>query len=54
MYKEFAKATSLTFAANDIKVYLFKDLRPTLMLLFTVRELKCQGGVVITAYHNHK
>ena len=54
MSREFAKATALTFAANNIKVYLFEDLRPTPMLSFTVRELKCQGGVVITASHNPK
>ena len=54
MSREFAKATALTFAANNIKVYLFEDLRPTPMLSFTVRELGCQGGVVITASHNSK
>ena len=54
MSKEFAKATALTFAANDIKVYLFEDLRPTPELSFTVRELNCSGGIVITASHNPK
>ena len=54
MSREFAKAAALTFAANSIKVYLFEDLRPTPMLSFTVRELKCQGGIVITASHNPK
>jgi phosphoglucomutase len=54
MSREFAKAAALTFAANNIKVYLFEDLRPTPMLSFTVRELGCQGGVVITASHNPK
>lgn len=54
MSREFAKATALTFAANNIKVYLFEGLRPTPMLSFAVRELKCQGGVVITASHNPK
>ena len=54
MSKEFAKATALTFAANNIKVYLFEDLRPTPMLSFTVRELGCKGGIVITASHNPK
>lgn len=54
MSREFAKATALTFAANNIKVYLFEGLRPTPMLSFTLRELKCQGGVVIIAYHNPK
>lgn len=51
---EFAKATALTFAANGIKVYLFESLRPTPMLSFAVRYLKCQGGIVLTASHNPK
>ena len=54
MSKEFAKATALTLAANNIKVYLFESLRPTPMLSFTVRHLNCKGGVVITASHNPK
>ncbi|HAT4256046.1 phospho-sugar mutase [Clostridium perfringens] len=54
MSKEFAKATSLTFAANNIKVFLFEDLRPTPELSFTVRKLNCSGGIVITASHNPK
>ncbi len=54
MSKEFAKATALTFVANNIKVYLFKDLRPTPELSFAVRELNCSGGIVITASHNPK
>ena len=54
MSEEFAKATALTFAANKVKVYLFESLRPTPMLSFTVRELNCSGGVVITASHNPK
>lgn len=54
MAKEFAKAAALNFAANNIKVYLFDSLRPTPMLSFAVRHLKCKGGVVITASHNPK
>ncbi len=54
MSEDFAKATDLTFAANKVKVYLFESLRPTPMLSFTVRELNCSGGVVITASHNPK
>ncbi|NME82396.1 phospho-sugar mutase [Clostridium sp. SM-530-WT-3G] len=54
MSKEFAKAAALTLCANDIKVYLYESLRPTPVLSFTVRELKCDGGIVITASHNPK
>ncbi len=54
MSKEFAKAAALTLCANDIKVYLYENLRPTPVLSFSVRELKCKGGIVITASHNPK
>lgn len=42
------------FSANDIHVYLFKELRPTPMLSFAVRHFGCQGGVMLTASHNPK
>lgn len=51
---EFAKRAGLIFATNGIKVYLYESLRPTPMLSFALRELKCKGGVVITASHNPK
>lgn len=54
MSKEFAKAAALTLCANDIKVYLYEGLRPTPMLSFAVRHLKCKAGIVITASHNPK
>lgn len=54
MSKEFAKAAALTLCANDIKVYLYESLRPTPMLSFAVRYLKCKAGIVITASHNPK
>ena len=54
MSREFAKAAALTLCANNIKVYLYESLRPTPVLSFTVRELKCKGGIVITASHNPK
>jgi phosphoglucomutase len=50
----FAETAANVFAANGIKVYLFDDLRPTPELSFTIRQLKCQGGVVCTASHNPK
>lgn len=52
--KAFAEITANVFAANDIKVYLFESLRPTPELSFTIRHLKCKGGVVCTASHNPK
>lgn len=51
---EFAKRAALIFAANNIKVYLYESLRPTPMLSFALRHLKCKGGVVLTASHNPK
>ncbi|MDP4680976.1 MAG: phospho-sugar mutase [Cyclobacteriaceae bacterium] len=50
----FAQTTANVFAANDIKVYLFDELRPTPELSFAIRYLKCKSGVVITASHNPK
>ena len=54
MSKEFAEAAAEILSGNDIKVYLFESLRPTPMLSYTVRELGCKGGIVITASHNPK
>lgn len=50
--KEFAENTAGVLAANGIKVYLFESLRPMPELSFAVRELRCFGGVMITASHN--
>ncbi len=50
--KTFAKVVADVFSANDIKVFLFEDLRPTPELSFAVRELGCQCGIVLTASHN--
>ncbi len=51
---EFAKITANVFAANGIKVYLFDSLRPVPELSYTIRHLKCQSGVMVTASHNPK
>jgi len=50
----FAETCANVFSANGIKVFLFEDLRPTPELSFAIRQLKCQGGVVLTASHNPK
>ncbi len=50
----FAETTANVFAANGIKVFLFESLRPTPELSFTIRHLRLNGGVVVTASHNPK
>lgn len=50
----FAETTANIFSANGIKVFLFPELRPTPLLSFAIRYLKCHSGVVITASHNPK
>jgi len=50
----FAQITADVFSANGITVYLFPELRPTPLLSFAIRYLKCHSGVVVTASHNPK
>src|SRR5690606_1806065 len=50
--QSFGHLVADVFSANDIHVYLFKELRPTPMLSFAVRHFGCQGGVMLTASHN--
>ncbi len=50
----FAQITADVFSANGITVYLFPELRPTPLLSFAIRYLKCDSGVVVTASHNPK
>lgn len=50
--KEFAMEAALTLAANNIKAYLFDDLRPTPELSFATRYLGATAGINITASHN--
>jgi phosphoglucomutase len=50
--KKFAKIVADVFSANNIKVFLFEDLRTTPELSFAVRHLDCDAGIVLTASHN--
>jgi phosphoglucomutase len=50
----FTQITADVFSANGIEVYKFSELRPTPLLSFAIRYLKCDSGVVITASHNPK
>ena len=52
--KLYAGIVADVFSANGIIVHLFPELRPTPLLSFAIRYLKCQSGVVITASHNPK
>ena len=52
MSQEFSKLAALILNANGIKTYRFESLRPTPELSYTVRELGCISGIVITASHN--
>lgn len=48
----FAKETAAVLAANGIRVYISAQLAPTPFLSFSVRELHCNAGIMITASHN--
>ena len=48
----FAKTAAEVFAANGIKVFIYKELMPTPCLSYAVRELKCSAGIMVTASHN--
>ncbi len=48
----FAHIASEVFAANGIKVHIYKELMPTPCLSYAVRELKCSAGIMVTASHN--
>jgi phosphoglucomutase len=50
--KKFAKIVAAVLSANNIKVFLFEDLRTTPELSFAVRHLDCDAGIVLTASHN--
>ena len=52
MSKEFSEEAALCLNANGIKTYIFDELRPVPELSFTVRQLKCTAGIMITASHN--
>ncbi|MDU3153665.1 MAG: phospho-sugar mutase, partial [Anaerococcus hydrogenalis] len=49
---EFSKITAEVFAANGIKVNIFKEIQPTPVCSYAIRKLKSIAGVMITASHN--
>ena len=50
--KKFATLVAEILSANNIKSFVFEDLRPTPELSFTVNHLNCHAGIVLTASHN--
>ena len=50
----FAQVAADVLSANGIDVYMFPELRPTPLLSFAIRYLKCDSGIVVTASHNPK
>ena len=52
--RDFASISAKVLMSNDIKVYIFDNIRPTPELSFAIRHLKCKAGIMITASHNPK
>lgn len=48
----FALEAARVLGAHNFEVFLFESLRPTPELSFALRELNCDGGIMITASHN--
>ena len=48
----FAKEAARVLAANGIKAYISRELEPTPVVSFAVRELGAQAGIMVTASHN--
>lgn len=48
----FAETAARVLCGNGIEVWMFRELRPTPMLSFAIREKKASAGIVITASHN--
>ncbi len=51
---EFAQEAASVFAGHGINVYLHPDITPVPVLSYSIRELKTEIGVMVTASHNPK
>ena len=49
---EFVRRAAEVFAANGIKTYVYPRIEPTPAVSWAVRDLRCAGGVCMTASHN--
>lgn len=52
--EEFARESAMVLGAYGIEALLFDRCSPVPLLSYAVRELNCDGGIVITASHNKK
>ena len=50
--EEFVRRAAEVFAANGVKTYVYPRIEPTPAVSWAVRDLKCSGGVCMTASHN--
>ncbi len=50
--KLFAEESAAVLAANGVKSVIYKELMPTPMLSFAVRDSKADAGIMVTASHN--
>lgn len=50
--REFAMEAASVLAGNNIKAYVFDNIRPTPELSYAVRKLSAAAGIMITASHN--
>ena len=48
----FSQVAACVFAANGIKVWIYKELMPTPCLSYATRFMGCSAGIMITASHN--
>lgn len=49
---EFVRRAAEVFAANGVKAYVYPRIEPTPAVSWAVRDLRCSGGVCMTASHN--
>lgn len=50
--REFAIECAKVLAANQIHVYIYKEIRPTPLVSFGCRLKKCSSAIMLTASHN--
>uniref|UniRef100_W8CBM9 Phosphoglucomutase-2 n=1 Tax=Ceratitis capitata TaxID=7213 RepID=W8CBM9_CERCA len=52
--KRFAELSANIFVRAGFRVFLFRQMVHTPLVPFTIKHLKCLGGVMVTASHNPK